>query len=141
MDGFDLFQLGRKLMKLGEQAMPEGGFRQLSAPARAVLFDIAENPGSSISDVTARVKFQQSQVSACVARLREAGIVEAVPDPLDRRRTLVRLTDEAMRHATTRPAAEIDTAVAKAIDSTDPADIDRVKQALAALEDLLRPSS
>jgi DNA-binding MarR family transcriptional regulator len=139
MDGFDLFQLGRKLMKLGEQSMPETGFRQLSGPARTVLFDIAENPGSSISDVTARVKFRQSQVSACVARLRETGVVETVADPLDRRRTLVRLTDEAMRHATTRPPAEIDTAVAKAINSTDPADVDRVKKAMAVLDELLRP--
>src|SRR4051794_646123 len=75
MAGFELFMLGRKLMKLGEQAMPETGFRQLSAPARMVLFDIAENPDSSISDVTARVRFPQSQVSACVARLRDNGVV------------------------------------------------------------------
>jgi DNA-binding MarR family transcriptional regulator len=138
MDGFELFQFGRRLMKLGEQAMPEAGFRQLSAPARAVLFDIVENPGSSISDVTARVGFQQSQVSACVARLREAGAVETIADPLDRRRTLVRLTDEAMQRANARPPAEIDTALAKAIGSTDPADIQRVKDVLTVLADLLR---
>ncbi|XVQ14482.1 MarR family winged helix-turn-helix transcriptional regulator [Spirillospora sp. CA-255316] len=139
MDGFELYQLGRKLIKLGEQAMPEAGFGRLRATARAVLFDIAENPDSSISDVTARVGFMQSQVSACVARLRDNGVVETVTDPLDRRRTLVRLTTEAMSQASERPPAEIDTALAKAIGTTDLAEIERVKNALDVLADLLRP--
>lgn len=139
VDGFELFQLGRALMKLGEQSMPDTGFRQLSGPARAVLFDIAENPGSSISDVTARLKYPQSQVSACVARLRERGVVETVADPQDRRRTLVRLSAETLQRTTARPPAEIDSAVAKAIGSGDPTDVERVKHALRGLSDLLYP--
>lgn len=139
MDGFELFQLGRTLMKLGEQAMPATGFRQLSGPARTVLFDVAENPDSSISQITSRVKLPQSQVSACVTRLRDNGVVETTTDPRDRRRTLVRLTAETMRRTGARPPAEIDAAVAKAIETTDPAEIERVKQALDALADLLRP--
>ncbi|MBL7498244.1 MarR family transcriptional regulator [Frankia sp. CNm7] len=139
MDGFELFQLGRRLMKLGEQAIPEIGLHQMSAPTRAVVFDVFGNPGSSISDITARVRFPQSQVSACVARLREAGAVETFTDPADRRRTLVRPTDEALRRAENRPPAEIDEALAGAIGSTDPAEIQRVKDALEALADLLGP--
>lgn len=141
MDGFELFQLGRRLMKLGEQAMPDTGFRRLSAPARSVLLDIAENPGSSISDITARVRFPQSQVSACVARLREDGMVETVTDPQDRRRTLVQLSAEARQGISTRPAAEIDTALAKAIGSTDPGEVECAKRLLDTLSDLLhRPA-
>ncbi|WP_106401062.1 MarR family winged helix-turn-helix transcriptional regulator [Actinocorallia populi] len=139
MDGFELFQLGRRLMKLGEQAMPELEFHRPSAPTRTILFDIADNPGSSISDVTARVHFPQSQVSACVARLRDAGVVETLTDPGDRRRTLVRLTAEALSYAQTRPPAEIDDALAAAINTDDPAEIQRVKEALDALAGLLRP--
>ncbi|MCK9902661.1 MarR family transcriptional regulator [Frankia sp. Cpl3] len=139
MDGFELFQLGRQLMRLGEQSMPEIGFRQMSAPTRAIVFDVFENPDTSISDIAARVRFPQSQVSVCVARLREAGAVETVTDPRDRRRTLVRLTAATLERADARPPAEIDTAVATAIDSTDPDDVERVKDALRALADLLRP--
>ncbi|MDT3440178.1 MULTISPECIES: MarR family transcriptional regulator [unclassified Pseudofrankia] len=139
MDGFELFQLGRRLMKLGEQAIPEVGLHQLSAPTRAVVFDVFGNPGSSISDITARVRFPQSQVSACVARLREAGVVEAVTDPADRRRTLVRPTAEALRRSQDRPPAEIDDALATAIGSTDPAEVQRVKDALETLAGLLAP--
>lgn len=139
MDGFELFQLGRKLMRLGEQSMPEITFRHLSGPARTVVFDAFENPGSSISDITARVRFPQSQVSACVARLREAGVVTSFADPQDRRRTLVRPTDEALRRSHARPTAKIDTALAKAIGSTEPAELERVKDALEALAELLDP--
>ncbi|KPM53595.1 MarR family transcriptional regulator [Frankia sp. CcI49] len=139
MDGFELFQLGRRLMKLGEQAMPEIGFRQMSAPTRAVVFDIFENPGTSISDIAARVRFPQSQVSVCVARLRDEGAVETAADPRDRRRTLVHLTASTLERAQARPPAEIDAAVAAAIDSADPADVERVKVALQALADLLAP--
>ncbi|ABW12659.1 transcriptional regulator, MarR family [Parafrankia sp. EAN1pec] len=137
MDGFELFQLGRRLMKLGEQAIPELGLRQLSAPTRAVVFDVFGNPGSSISDITARVKFPQSQVSACVARLREAGVVETVTDPADRRRTLVRPTAEALRRSQDRPPAQIDDALSGATGSTDPAEIQQLKDALTTLAALL----
>ncbi|MEX5713869.1 MarR family transcriptional regulator [Parafrankia sp. FMc6] len=137
MDGFELFQLGRTLMKLGEQAMPPGQFRQLSAPTRAVLFDIAENPDSSINDIAGRVRFPQSQVSVCVARLRDSGVVETVTDPLDRRKTLARLTAATLHRITDRPPAQIDAVLAEAVNSTDPTDVERAKHALAALADLL----
>jgi DNA-binding MarR family transcriptional regulator len=139
MDGFELFQLGRRLMKLGEQAIPEVGVLRLSGPTRAVVFDVFENPDSSILDITARVHFPQSQVSACVARLRQAGVLETTTDPEDRRRTLVRPTAEARRRAHDRPPAKIDEAIAQAIGTDDPADISRVQDTLAVLADLLRP--
>lgn len=138
MDGYELYQLGRTLMKLGEQSIPPMGIDRLSAPTRAVVSDIFENPGSSISDITARVRFPQSQVSACVARLRDVGVVETVTDPQDRRRTLVRPTPETMRRAEMRPPAVIDDAVAAAIGSTDPKEVARVKEALTALQEALR---
>ncbi|UGQ13243.1 MarR family transcriptional regulator [Yinghuangia sp. ASG 101] len=137
MDGYELFQLGRDLMKLGEQSMPGMGLERLSGPTRAILFDIAENPESSISDITARVKLPQSQVSACVARLRDRGTVTTESDPLDRRRTLVRLSDDSRRRAAQRPPAPIDEAVAKALGADDPARVERVKAALDALAEAL----
>jgi DNA-binding MarR family transcriptional regulator len=138
MDGFELFQLGRRLMKIGEQSIPEVGVLRLSGPTRAVVFDVFENPGSSISEITARVRFPQSQVSACVARLREAHVVETISDPKDRRRTLVRPTADAADRARHRPVAVIDHAISDAIGTSDPAEVQRVKRALEALADLLQ---
>ncbi|ROO87339.1 DNA-binding MarR family transcriptional regulator [Actinocorallia herbida] len=139
MDGFEVFHLGRKLMRLGEQSMPDPEFHRLGMLARTVLFDIAEHPGSSITDVTARVQLPQSQVSAYVSRLREVGAVEIVTDPGDRRRTLVRLTAEALARAEARPPAEIDTALTALIGTADPAEIQQAKDALKTLAALLRP--
>ncbi|MBL7486580.1 MarR family transcriptional regulator [Frankia sp. AgB1.9] len=138
MDGFELFQLGRRLMKLGEQSIPEVGILRLSGPTRAIVFDVFENPGSSISEITARVEFPQSQVSACVARLREAEVFETVSDPADRRRTLVRPTASALNRSRDRPTAVIDQAIAERIGTSDPAEVQRVKDALDALATLLR---
>ncbi|WP_436791664.1 MarR family winged helix-turn-helix transcriptional regulator [Yinghuangia sp. YIM S10712] len=139
MDGYELFRLGRTLMKLGEQAMPEMGTRRLSGATRAIVADVFENPDSSVSDITERVGYPQSQVSACVANLREHGSVETVTDPRDRRRTLVRPSAAALERARNLPPAEIDDTVARATGSTDPADIARVKDALNALDALLEP--
>lgn len=138
MDGFELFQLGRRLMKLGEQSIPEVGILRLSGPTRAIVFDVFENPGCSISEITARVEFPQSQVSACVARLREAGVFETISDPADRRRTLVRPTADALSRARDRPVAVIDRAIAEKIGTGDPVEIQRVKDALESLATLLR---
>src|SRR5688572_5769914 len=113
------------------------GFAKMSAPTRAVLFDVFENPGSSISDITARVRFPQSQVSTCVARLRDANVVETAADPRDRRRTVVRPTAEALRGLDRRPPAEIDAALADAVGTTDPEALARVKAALETVHTLL----
>jgi DNA-binding MarR family transcriptional regulator len=84
-----LFLLGRKLMKIAEGALPGG---KTAASGRLVFVDVAYHPNSSITEITERTGFPQSLVSTAVARLREMGFVESGPDPLDRRRTLVRTT-------------------------------------------------
>ncbi|MEU5259847.1 MarR family transcriptional regulator [Amycolatopsis sp. NPDC021455] len=136
MNAFELYQLGRRLMKIGVRAMPDDEFGRLRGSTRAIVSDIFDNPGSSISEVTARVELPQSQVSACVAQLRENDVVETVADPADGRRTLVRPTEAALRRTRSRPPAEIDGALAAAV-GDDPARLARARQALATLAELL----
>lgn len=95
MDGIELFLLGRALMKLGEEALPEppGGSGRYAGGTRSVVIvagDIAAHPDTTVGETAQRTGLPQSQVSGAVARLREAGSVETAPDPADRRRTLVR---------------------------------------------------
>lgn len=90
VNGIDLYRLGRQLMKLGIEALPDSGYKALPSSYRMVLSDVFENPGSSISEITARTGFPQSHVSAAVAKLRDAGVFVTTADPIDRRRTLVR---------------------------------------------------
>ncbi|WP_412543901.1 helix-turn-helix domain-containing protein [Longispora sp. K20-0274] len=134
MNGIELFLLGRTLTKLGEQAIPEPGGRH-STSNRSVLIvaaDIRENPGTSVGEIAERTGFPQSKVSACVARLREAGAVQTAADPADRRRLLI------------RPAGRVSPRVA-AVRAADVADVlaaalgpDALAEVTAALDTLAR---
>jgi DNA-binding MarR family transcriptional regulator len=130
----ELFLLGRKLMKLGEEAIPPslGAAGGVSTSVRLVMADIAYHPGSSVSEITERTGFPQSLVSLSVARLRDFGAVVTGPDPADRRRTLVRPAEGvARKRGTPHSAAPVDETIAKAIGAEAQ---DRLPEALAALE-------
>ncbi|MBI3972745.1 MAG: MarR family transcriptional regulator [Chloroflexi bacterium] len=140
MNGLELFLLGRTLTKLGEQAMPRGGFRELPASVWTILLDVLEHPNSSISEIAARTGFPQSHVSASVARLRAvSGALETVADPKDGRRTLVRATAEAPRHTTEVAQSPADRAVAAALGTDDPQAVGEVMAALELLARHLTP--
>jgi DNA-binding MarR family transcriptional regulator len=138
MNGVELFLLGRTLMKIGEEAMPTEGIGAYSTSVRSVLivaFDIFENPGSTVSDITARTGFPQSAVSGCVARLRTAGAVVTRPDPADGRRVLIEQAPEASGRVSRVRATTIDAALATTLGTDDP---DAVAEVTTALETLAR---
>jgi hypothetical protein len=115
VNGLELYLLGRRLMKLGVDAIPSSGFRELPASVRSVLVDALGHPGSSISDITARTGFPQSHVSASVAKLRELGALVTEADPADRRRTLVQPGAGVMQRASQRTSVPVDATIAAAL--------------------------
>jgi hypothetical protein len=115
VNGLELYLLGRRLMKLGVDAIPSSGFRELPASVRSVLVDALGHPGSSISDITARTGFPQSHVSASVAKLRELGALVTEVDPADRRRTLVQPGAGVMQRASQRTSVPVDATIAAAL--------------------------
>ncbi|MGW4895801.1 MarR family transcriptional regulator [Kitasatospora sp. NPDC004240] len=145
MNGVELFLLGRALMKLGEDALPEppGGAERYAGGARLVLVvasDIAAHPGSAVGEIVARTGLPQSQVSTAVARLREAGSVVTAPDPADRRRVLVRPADEVSGRVAEVRTAGIDGALAAALGTDDPGRLAEVTAALDLLARHLLPA-
>lgn len=114
VNGIDLYRLGRRLMKLGIEALPDSGFKTLPSSHRMVLIDVFENPGSSISEITARTGFPQSHVSTAVAKLRDDGVFVTATDPSDRRRTLVRRSPQSVSGAR-RVRAPIEPVLANAL--------------------------
>jgi DNA-binding MarR family transcriptional regulator len=132
MNGLELFLLGRRLMKLGEEAIPSSGFRDLPTSVRSVLVDVFSHPGSSVSEIASRTGFPQSHVSMSVAKLRELGALETEIDPADRRRTLVSPTEGALERSTVRGSEPVDATLraAMGVQATDAA----MAQALAALD-------
>jgi DNA-binding MarR family transcriptional regulator len=135
VNGLELFLLGRKLMKLGEEAIPRSGFHRMPTSVRSVMVDAYEHPGSSVSEITARTGFPQSHVSASVNRLREAGALITITDPADRRRTLVSPNPEVRRGVPSMPWEPLDAVLARAIGTGDPG---QAAEAVAALELLAR---
>jgi DNA-binding MarR family transcriptional regulator len=142
VNALELFLLGRKLMKIGQEAIPaRAGFHQLPASVRSVLIDVFEHPNSPVGEISARTGFPQSHVSASVARLRERGAVVTTTDPKDRRRTLVRPSPEVPRQAAQLVSAPIDAALAAALGTQNPQEIAQVVSALETLALHLTPNA
>jgi DNA-binding MarR family transcriptional regulator len=133
VNGLELFLLGRKLMKIGEEAIHSAGYFPLPTSIRSILADIFEHQNTSIGEITARTGFPQSHVSAAVARLRTGGALITTTDPHDRRRTLVRISPEVTRRAAQPMPAPIDTALAAALGTHDPHEIAETVTTLEAL--------
>ena len=131
---FDLIVLGRQLARIGETVM-RGQPPAQPTITGMVLADVFAHPGSSISEITARTGMPQSHVSETVARLREQGTVESLPDPADRRRTLVRVSARhpgSVMRAALVPADDALTAALGDINPDEAADIIKTLEALAA---------
>ncbi|MEU5030089.1 MarR family winged helix-turn-helix transcriptional regulator [Streptomyces milbemycinicus] len=138
MNGVELFLLGRTLMKIGEDAMPEppGGSERHAGSTRLVLIaasDIAAHPGTTVGDIAARTGLPQSQISTAVARLKEAGSITTAPDPADRRRALISPAAEPSARVAQVRATTIDAALATALGTDDPQRLREVADALAVL--------
>jgi DNA-binding MarR family transcriptional regulator len=142
MEALDLIVLGRQLARLGERAMRDDDPNDdgdaalgatLPAGALIVMRDVLASPGSSITDITTRTGLPQSYVSESVNKLRVKGLVEITADPVDRRRTLVRLTaahlDQVARHS----ARNADDVLRGALGEMDEA---RAQKVIALLTDL-----
>ncbi|MBW8805583.1 MAG: MarR family transcriptional regulator [Catenulisporales bacterium] len=75
----------------------------------SLLLALAEVGPTSQADLGRRVGLDRSDVTAAVTDLEEKGYLERTPDPADRRRNLVRLTDDGVEFLT-----KLDTEVAAA---------------------------
>ncbi|WP_371493966.1 MarR family transcriptional regulator [Kitasatospora sp. NBC_00374] len=144
MNGVELFQLGRVLMRIGESALPEppGGTDRLPGGTRTVLIvatDIAAHPGTTAAETVARTGVPQSQVSTAVARLKEAGSIRASADPADGRRTLLHPADEPSARVAAVRATGVEHALAAALGGDDPTRLGEVTDALAVLARHLTP--
>ncbi|MBO0826701.1 MAG: MarR family transcriptional regulator [Streptosporangiales bacterium] len=128
-------------MKMGERAVGDAGFSAAPTSVRLIMGDIVEHPGSAVGEITARTGFPQSHVSASVAKLREAGVVETETDPRDRRRTLVRaVSGVPERWAERMASVPIENAVAATLGTDEPVQVAEVITLLDALLDRFEKS-
>lgn len=94
----------------------------LSAPKWFVLRRLVEAGGSmSLGDAAERLACARSNITQLVDRLEREGLVQRVPDPLDRRSILAEVTDEGRRRylAGWRALLPLETALAAALTSPE----------------------
>ncbi|WP_068159975.1 MarR family winged helix-turn-helix transcriptional regulator [Rhodococcus phenolicus] len=136
MNGVELLLLGRKLTKIGEDALPTAGLPEYSTSVRTVvivLADVAEHPDSAICEIATRTGLPQSAVSGAVARLREADAVVSEPDPADRRRSLIRQNPVVSPRVREVAETTIDAALARVLVSAEEGVVAEIKEALDTL--------
>src|SRR3569833_572042 len=132
MDGVRLHRLGKRLIDLSREVTTSAGDASLTPAEIAVIEDLLKNPGSPVSEIKARTGFAQRLVSESVARLKERGLAETSPDPADRRRTRVRLSEVARQAVLARAGRPADEVIAQAVPEPE-----RVTALLTELADLL----
>jgi DNA-binding MarR family transcriptional regulator len=129
MNGLDLYLLGRKLTKLGMEAIPPSGFHELPPSSRAVIADVFEHPGTTISEIVERTELPQSQVSSSVLRMCEFKVFTTAIDPLDRRKTMVSPASGMEKKAQKRAGDSIQPTIKKVL-----RDQDSITSVIGALE-------
>jgi DNA-binding MarR family transcriptional regulator len=142
MNGAELFLLGRTLMKIGEEAIPTEGIGRRATSTRSmliVMLDVYANPETTVGEAAVRTGLPQSAVSACVARLREAGSILTSTDPADRRRSLIRRNPEVSGRRAEVAAAPIDKALGAALGTEDETTLTETVALLEQLAERLSP--
>jgi DNA-binding MarR family transcriptional regulator len=139
MNAAELYMLGRKLMKIADGALPMPDGNRPPTTLRMVVLDVAENPGSSIGEITDRTGFPQSLVSTSVKKLRKFGVLETYTDPQDGRRTLVRVVEEFAQMRANQTMPSIEDPLAEAIGPVTTEELEQIQSALELLAQRLIP--
>jgi DNA-binding MarR family transcriptional regulator len=133
VNGFDLYVLGRRLMRLGQEATPRAGIHRLPTSVQLVLVDVGDHPGTTVSAVVTRTGLPQSLVSGAIARLRDGGALVTETDPDDRRRTLVRPSPDIPARRAQVPTTPLTDVLGPALGTEDP---DEIAHAIELLTEL-----
>jgi DNA-binding MarR family transcriptional regulator len=141
MNSLELFLLGRKLAKLGEDSIPSSGLQHMPTSVKLVLFDVFDHPETTIGEISERTGLLQSQVSSAVARFREQGAFETRADPNDRRRTLLNGKREVARRGAVLHYEPVDAIIAEATGADNADELEKLTTCLEKLATRLIPNA
>jgi DNA-binding MarR family transcriptional regulator len=142
VDGVQLLRLSKRLADLARDVTTSAGPSTLTPAEVTILGTVLRRPDSSVSELAAATGFAQSHVSTSVARLREADLLAARPDPADGRVTRLRLTARARRAIRQRASTPARAALLSELgDPAEAKTAERLLDELAALLLTGEPSS
>lgn len=111
MRAAELHRLARTLREIALEATGNTGADRVNAGELAVLEDVAQNPQSTIADITARTTLAQSLVSRIVQAAAAKGALSVQADGSDRRKVRVELTAPARESILARAGNTTDDAI------------------------------
>ena len=127
--------LGALSRKIRERAR----FDSLTNPQKTVLLRLEREGPSTVSALAVAEGVRQQSIGQTVAGLRAAGLVEARPDPGDRRKTLLRLTRAARQRALITRAAHEDWLFGILDARFTPQEREQLRGAISLLHRLVQP--
>jgi DNA-binding MarR family transcriptional regulator len=141
VDALDLIVLGRELSRIGQLALRGGeGSEKLPVGRRLVIVDVLGHPDSPIAEITARTGLPQSYVSETVGWMRDKGFAQTSSDPVDGRRTLVRITSTHADTVASHGARDAEPSLRAALRGLDDQAIDSLVACVSELVERLRPN-
>jgi MarR family 2-MHQ and catechol resistance regulon transcriptional repressor len=132
----ELLRLGRRLSDLALEGMGSGELG-LTPSEFLVLQDLYLHGPTSIVDVVSRTGIAQSRVSTSVAGFVDRGWARTSRDPLDGRKTVVKVTESVRAQGEGRRARTAADALAPALAAAKPAERERLISAVERLHELL----
>jgi DNA-binding MarR family transcriptional regulator len=135
----ELHSLARALRQIATEATSNRGEGTVSAGDLAIAEDIAHNNGTSIAQIVQRTGLAQSQVSKTVAAMRDAGVLDVVPDPVDGRRVSISVSPKTRRMFRSRAARPVEGAIRGIRPDASDAEIAEIVELLDRLAARLRP--
>jgi DNA-binding MarR family transcriptional regulator len=98
--------LAGRFARIVEQLGGDASAAKAQGQQRALLAAVAENEPATLNQVAAQVKRGAPAVSRAIDSLVRAGLVERQPDPDNRRRLALRLTEAGREHFAKPPLAD-----------------------------------
>ena len=132
--GYLVNNLARLFARALEQRLSRHGVALGQFPLLLVLW---EEENLTQSEIARRLNFEQPTIANTLQRMERDGLVSTAPDPVNRRRVLIRLTDRAraMEAALTSEAAAVN---ALATSDLSPTEVERFIERIQRLEERLK---
>lgn len=132
--GYLVNNLARLFARALEQRLSRHGVALGQFPLLLVLW---EEENLTQSEIARRLNFEQPTIANTLQRMERDGLVSTAPDPVNRRRVLIRLTDRAraMEAPLTSEAAAVN---ALATSDLSPTEVERFIERIQRLEERLK---
>lgn len=124
--------VAQRLSAFAQNWVADGPAERLERARRALLAAIADKEPATLNEIAAAVQRGAPAVSRSVDSLVRAGMVERQPDPDNRRRLALRLTEDG-RQQLARPAVA-GSGLAQMLGRLAPSELRAIERALEILE-------